>query len=101
MRRATMAIAVAAAFAGAATGAAAQQCWERTAEANAPSRDAAIRSAYSSVLRAVDPGLVQAWTAGGQRLGDAPGYTVRKLTNNCTPGGAGQTCRISATICRN
>ncbi len=79
----------------------AQVCVEKAAEGTGPNRDAAMRQAYAAVLQATDPQLLRAWTAGTQRIGEAPGYTVRKLTSKCTQGGAGQICRIEVNICKN
>ena len=78
----------------------AQVCVDSVGEAGAPSREPALMQAYQAMLRAVDPALLQAWQSRSQKLGEAPGYTVRKLTTNCAARGAGQFCRISATLCR-
>lgn len=81
--------------------AAAQGCVENTTQATGPSRDAALREAYETVLKATDQALWKAWMSTGQRIGEAPGYTVRKLTSKCSAGGAGQICRIEVTLCKN
>lgn len=60
-----------------------------------------MRQAYEAVLRGVSPQLLGAWNASGQRIGDAPGHSVRKLTNKCSASGGAQRCRIEATICKN
>ena len=78
----------------------AQGCVESVGEATAPSREPALRQAYESMLRAADANLLSAWQGSSQRVGEAPGYMVRKLTTNCAARGAGQFCRISATLCR-
>ena len=82
-------------------GALAQACFDKAAEGTGPSRDAAMRQAYAAVLQATDPQLLRAWTAASQRVGEAPGYTVRKLTSKCAQGGAGQSCRVEVNICKN
>ena len=79
----------------------AQACFDKAAEGSGPSRDEAMRQAYSAVLQATDPQLLRAWNAASQRIGEAPGYTVRKLTSKCAQGGAGQVCRVEVNICRN
>jgi hypothetical protein len=79
----------------------AQECRESTAEGSGNGRDAALRSAFEAALRAADQGAWAAWNASGQRIGEVPGYAIRKLTNNCRAGGAGQVCRITMTLCRN
>lgn len=85
----------------AATGSAsAQECAERAGEATAPSKDAAMTGAYEAVLKAVDPNLLRAWSTTSRKIGEAPGYSIRKMTAQCRAGGQGQICRIVATICR-
>ncbi len=79
----------------------AQACFDKAAEGTAPNRDAAMRQAYAAVLQSTDPQLLRAWTAASQRIGEAPGYTVRKLTSKCGQGGAGQVCRVEVNICKN
>ena len=78
----------------------AQTCWDKAAEGSGVSREAAMRQAYLTVLRATDPQLANAWVAANQRVGDAPGYDVRKLSVNCAQGGPGQICKIEVTICK-
>jgi|LNFM01.1.fsa_nt_gb hypothetical protein len=97
----SIALALALSIAAGSGSAFAQGCVDKAAEGTAPNRDAALRQAYAGVLQATDPQLLKAWTAGDQRIGEAPGYTVRKLTSNCTAGGAGQICRIEVNICKN
>ncbi len=79
----------------------AQECRESMGEGTGSSRDTAMRIAFGSALRAIDERVWATWNASGQRVGEAPGYAVRKLTSNCSAGGAGQICRISVTLCRN
>jgi hypothetical protein len=100
-RSAAYAFAVAVAVVTAAASPAfAQECYERAGEGTAPTRDEALRLAYEATLKATDQRLWQTWSAGARRVGDAPGWTVRKMTSNCAAGGAGQTCRIMVTLCR-
>lgn len=79
----------------------AQACYDKAAEGSGPNRDAAMRQAYAAVLHATDPQMLGAWNGSGQRIGEAPGYTVRKLTSKCAQGGAGQVCRVEVNICKN
>lgn len=79
---------------------AAQGCIERTGAGSASSRDAALRAAFGTMLQATDPNAVRAWNAAGQRIGEAPGYTITKMRSSCSPGGEGQTCRVVATLCK-
>ncbi len=81
--------------------AAAQGCVENTTRASGPSRDAALRQAYETILRATDPALWKTWVSTSQRIGEAPGYAVRKLTSKCSAGGAGQICHVEVTLCKN
>jgi hypothetical protein len=80
--------------------ASAQTCVEKAAEGTGPTRDLAMRAAYDAALRAVDPQLGQRWSAGNMRIGEAPGYTVQKLTTKCAAGGSGQICRVEIIVCR-
>ena len=82
------------------TGAAAQACQEGIGEAGAPDRGTALVQAYDAMLRGVDQAAWRQWQARGQRIGEAPGFTVRKLTTNCSPRGAGSFCRVQAVLCR-
>lgn len=77
----------------------AQQCSELTGEASASSREAALNEAFEAVLQIKDRRSWQAWLSGGRKFGDAPGYVVRKLTSQCSPGRAGQTCRVTVLLC--
>lgn len=97
--KATMAVIAAAALAASVTSAAGQACVDRAGEGSSNTRDNAMRAAYEAVLRAVDPGLLRAWTERSQKIGEAPGYQVSKLAAKCQPTGAGQTCRIQGTFC--
>jgi len=82
------------------TGAAAQGCVESVGEASAPTRDVAVRIAYESMLRRTGDATWRQWLSRGQRIGDAPGFTIRKLTTNCTPRSSPISCRVTATLCR-
>lgn len=99
-RAAISAVAAVLAATALSTASVAQECFDKAGQGTAPTREAAMSAAYEAVLRATDANLLRAWLAGSRRIGDAPGWTVRKLTNHCTPAGAGQTCRIMATLCK-
>ena len=78
----------------------AEQCVNKAGEGSANTKDAAMLQAYVTVLQATDMGMAASWMATGQKIGVAPGYQVSKLAAKCGPGGLGQTCRVSATLCR-
>ncbi len=99
-RTAIHAIAVAALAIAAPSSAFAQECYDKAGEATASSRDEALKLAYEAALKATDQRLWQSWLAGGRRIGDAPGWTIRKMTSQCSAGGAGQNCRVMVTLCR-
>lgn len=82
------------------TGAAAQGCVQSIGEAAAGNRDAALRQAYEAMLRGAGEAVWRSWLASSQRIGEAPGYSVSKMTTNCSPRGGGTFCRVSAVLCR-
>jgi hypothetical protein len=96
-----MAVLAMAGIAAGATGAVAQACVETIGEAAAPDRMTAQRQAYEAMLRGADENLWRQWLARSQRIGEAPGWTVRKLTSSCTPRGSVTQCRVSGILCRN
>lgn len=100
LNRAAVYAVAAVVMAAAASAVGAQECYDRAGEGTAPTRDEALRLAYEATLKATDQRLWQAWMSGARRIGDAPGWVVRKMTSNCTPSGAGQTCRVMVTLCR-
>jgi hypothetical protein len=83
------------------TGATAQSCAETIGEATAPDRATAQRQAYEAMLRGADENLWRQWLARSQKIGEAPGWTIRKLTSTCNPSGGRTMCRVSAILCRN
>ncbi len=99
-RAATLVVACVTVLGATATGAYAQQCSELTGEASGPTREAALSQAFEGVLQAKDQRSWQAWRSGSLRVGDAPGYAVRKLSSQCTPNRAGQSCRVTVLLCR-
>jgi hypothetical protein len=62
--------------------------------------EGAKSQAYEAMLQGTDWGMWAAWMAQGQKLGVAPGYTVRGLKFRCKPGGWGMECRSQATFCK-
>ena len=97
-RAATLIIACATVLGATGTGAFAQQCSELTGEASGPTREAALSQAFEGVLQVKDRRSWQAWLSGSRRVGDAPGYVVRKLSSQCTPNRAGQSCRVTVVL---
>ena len=91
---------VVAALVWGAAGALAESCEDKAAEGSGPSREAAMRQAFATVLQATDPQVLQLWLGARMRVGEAPGYAVRKLSVNCTQGGPGQICKIETTLCK-
>lgn len=77
-----------------------QNCVVRAAEAISASRESAMDLAYESVLQSVDRRMAQTWASRGRRIGDAPGYQVRKINTRCTPRGTSQSCTVEASLCR-
>lgn len=82
-------------------GTAAAQCADQVGQGTGQTREAALRAAYEVVLKSTDERLLKAWVAANQKVGEAPGYSIRKMTSNCSAGGAGQICRLAVTLCRN
>ena len=99
-RLTAIAFAVAAAVAAGASGVSAQSCVNKAGEGTGISKDAAMFQAYGTVLQATNLNTWSSWMATGQKIGVAPGYQVSALSAKCAPGGLGQTCRVSATLCR-
>ncbi len=99
-RAAVLAMACATVLCATGTGASAQECSEMIGEASAPTREAALSQAFEGVLQAKDQRSWQAWRSGSRKVGDAPGYVVRKLSSQCTPSRAGQSCRVAVLLCR-
>ena len=75
-------------------------CQHHIGEASGATRETALQLAYEGVLEAVDPSTRRTWIARGRRIGEAPGYEVRKISSKCAARGAGQSCTIDALICR-
>ena len=99
MSRLKAAAAAAACLLASASGASAQ-CVSKAGEGTGGNRESAMFQAYEAILQATDWGMWASWMASSQRVGVAPGYKVSKLSSRCTAGGIGQTCRVSATLCK-
>lgn len=81
--------------------AAAQGCVNKAGEGTNTTEDGAKFQAYEAILQATDWGMWGAWMASSQKVGVAPGYTVKNLKSKCTKGGGlGFTCRVQATLCK-
>ncbi len=77
-----------------------ERCPTRAADATAESREAAMRLGYEISLQAFDPRLARKWVERGRRVGEAPGYTVRRLVTKCQPRGRQHSCYVEVTLCR-
>lgn len=95
------ALVVAVIFASAASASAQDRCVNKAGEGQGTSRDPAMFAAYLQVLQSTNFAMSTGWAASNKKIGEAPGYTVTKLTSRCVAGGAGQICRIQATLCKN
>ncbi|NOU07808.1 MAG: hypothetical protein HOO99_16660 [Hyphomicrobiaceae bacterium] len=75
-------------------------CVNKAGEGTNTTVDGAKFQAWEAVLQATDWGIWSAMMASKQEVGNAPGMKVSNLRSNCKPGGLGQTCIVSATLCR-
>lgn len=99
---AIVAIASFATLAGASVASAqkAGQCVNKAGEGTNTTVDGAKFQAWEAVLQATDWGVWSAMMASKQEVGNAPGMKVSNLKSSCKPGGLGQTCVVSAKLCR-
>ncbi len=79
---------------------AAGTCVNKAGEGTNSTEDGAKFQAYEAVLQATDWGSWASWMAGSQKIGTAPGYTVKNVKSKCTKGGLGFNCKIQATLCK-
>jgi hypothetical protein len=79
---------------------AAGACVNKAGEGTNTTVDGAKFQAWEAVLQATDWGIWSAMMASKQEVGNAPGMKVSNLKSSCKPGGLGQTCIVSATLCR-
>ena len=77
-----------------------ERCPLRAADATAESRESAMRLGYEIALQAFDARLAKTWADRGRRVGEAPGYTVRRLVTKCQPRGRQHSCYVEVTLCR-
>jgi hypothetical protein len=82
------------------SGVAQAACINKAGEGTNSTLDGAKFQAYEAVLQATDWGMWSQWMATSQKVGVAPGYTVKNLKSTCKPGGLGQTCVVQATLCK-
>jgi hypothetical protein len=75
-------------------------CINKAGEGTNSTLDGAKFQAYEAVLQATDWGMWSQWMASSQKVGVAPGYTVKNLKSTCKPGGLGQTCIVQASLCK-
>jgi hypothetical protein len=80
--------------------AAAASCIRKTGEGTNTTADGAKFQAYEAILQATDWGMWSQWMASSQKIGQAPGYKVTIVKSGCKPGGWGQVCFITATLCK-
>jgi len=79
----------------------AQGCVNKAGEGTNTTEDGAKFQAYEAILQATDWGMWAAWMASSQKIGTAPGYSVKNVKSKCTKGtGLGFTCRVQATLCK-
>jgi hypothetical protein len=74
-------------------------CVSKGGRGTGGSRDSAMFQAWEAVLQATSWGSWAGFMTSGMKVGSAPGYKVSNLRSRCSPGGLGQECVISATLC--
>jgi hypothetical protein len=72
------------------------ECVTKAAQATSSTEESAKWFALETMVQGVSWGLWPAFVA----TGDVPGYKITKQNYKCMPGGAGVTCRGSATFCK-
>ena len=75
-------------------------CVNKAGEGTNSTVDGAKFQAWEAVLQATDWGVWGAMMASKQEVGVAPGMKVSNVRSSCKPGGIGQVCIVSATLCR-
>jgi hypothetical protein len=75
-------------------------CINKAGEGTNSTLDGAKFQAYEAVLQATDWGMWSQWMATSQKVGVAPGYTVKNVKSTCKSGGLGQSCIVQATLCK-
>lgn len=74
-------------------------CVKKAGQGTGSSADSAKFQAWEAVLQATDWGSWAGFMSTGMKIGTAPGYKVSGVKSSCKPGGLGQTCVMSATLC--
>lgn len=75
-------------------------CVNKAGEGTNTTVDGAKFQAWEAVLQAYDWSVWGAMMSSKQEVGNAPGVKVSNLKSSCKPGGLGQTCIVSAKLCR-
>lgn len=76
------------------------QCVSKAGSGTGGNADSAKFQAWEAVLQATDWGSWAGFMSSGMKIGSAPGYKVSGLKSSCKPGGLGQTCIVSAKLCK-
>jgi len=85
----------------AATSAASAQCIKKAGEGTDGTKDGAMFQAYEIILQTTDFfGVWAPWIASGGKIGQAPGYVVKRPKSRCKKGGLGYVCVYQATLCK-
>ena len=85
----------------ASAGAASAQCIKKAGEGTAGTKDGAMFQAYEIILQTTDFfGVWAPWITSGGKVGEAPGYTVKRKKSRCRKGGLGYVCTYHATLCK-
>lgn len=79
----------------------AKTCVSKAGQGTGSTDDNARFQAWEAVLQATDWGSWASWMSSKNRIGDAPGYSVKNLKQRCIAGGGlGRECTIQATLCK-
>lgn len=76
------------------------QCLEKTGSGTGGNDKSAQFQSWEAILQATDWAAWASWMADNQRIGTAPGYSVKNLKVDCKGGGLGRECIIQATLCK-
>lgn len=84
-----------------AQGAKGRTCVNKAGQGTGSTDDNARFQAWEAVLQATNWSSWASWMSGNNRIGEAPGYSVRNLRQRCRAGGGlGRECTIQATLCQ-
>ncbi len=70
-------------------------CMNKAAKASSFSESQAKWFAMETIVQQVDWGIWPTWVATGK----TPGYAIKKVSYDCTPGGFGTECTARARVC--